>query len=74
MKKYLLVFLASVSLAACNQSSPNNDTSTPIDSTNVNGTAPVRSEAMNPAADTLSTRNDGDTGTKANNVHNTNER
>ena len=45
---------------------------TPIDSTNVNGTAPATYGANNPANDERDSNrsNVNDTGTKANNVHN----
>jgi hypothetical protein len=50
--------------------------STPIDSTNVKGTAPATYGANNPANDERDSNrnNTNDTGTKANNVHNTGTR
>ncbi len=63
---------STILFTACNAQNGNNTgNSTPIDSTNVNGTAPATYGGDNPANDTLPKNNVGDTGTKANNVHNT---
>lgn len=74
MKPHLIAIALSSSIlfASCNASNGNNTgNSTPIDSTNLNGTAPAVYGPDNPANDTLPKNNVGDTGTKANNVHNT---
>jgi hypothetical protein len=71
----LMIALISVlSLGACNTNDQEkNGRSTPIDSTNVNGTAPATYGGNNPANDQKDSNrtNVNDTGTKANNVHNT---
>ena len=67
-----MLFVAVATLSSCSNNNPHdNGTSTPIDSTNVNGTAPATYGPNNPANDTASKVNMDDTGTKANNVHNT---
>lgn len=68
MKKYVSIVFIALSLAACNNSSEKGH-STPIDSTNVNGTAPATYGPDDPRNDTAKT-NINDTGTNANNVHN----
>lgn len=63
----------SLFLASCEpRSAQKTGASTPIDSTNVNGTAPATYGANNPANDEKDSNrsNANDTGTKANNVHN----
>ena len=71
--KYIAVICGvSLFLVSCNDNNPGS--STPIDSTNVNGTAPATYGGNDPAKDTasdVSHNNTNDTGTKANNVHNT---
>ena len=71
-------FLVAVILfaASCGNEGANRGASTPIDSTNVNGTAPATYGGNNPANDQKDTNktNINDTGTKANNVHNSGTR
>lgn len=74
MKQIAITILIAISCAACNS---NNQTdadhlvhSTPIDSTNVDGTAPATYAPDNPRNDSASKANMNDTGTNANNVHN----
>ena len=63
----LLIF--AIGFASCNGSEGH---STPIDSTNVKGTAPATYGANNPANDQDTNKtNINDTGTKADNVHRT---
>jgi len=73
LKFAITVLSISILAGSCVSRSENrNGVSTPIDSTNVNGTAPATYGGDNPAnegADTNKT-NINDTGTKANNVHN----
>jgi hypothetical protein len=67
------VFLVSLFALSCASRNENNTgASTPIDSTNVNGTAPATYGGNNPANDEKDSNraNVNDTGTKANNVHN----
>lgn len=69
VKSIIAIAFLGIALTSC--SSSTHGTSTPIDSTNLNGTAPaIYNKGDNPADDTNKT-NVGDTGTKANNVHNT---
>lgn len=65
--------IVSLLMVSCNNADSTKGASTPIDSSNVNGTAPATYSGNNPAKDTESTNriNRNDTGTKANNVHNT---
>lgn len=70
MKQYILGIATVLTIAACNNNNGNNNGhSTPIDSTNVNGTAPATYGPEDPKNDTAKT-NVNDTGTNANNVHN----
>ena len=74
IKGIAIIFGACLLLASCNGNGNNMGSSTPIDSTNVNGTAPATYGANNPANDQRADSNrtnTNDTGTKANNVHNT---
>lgn len=75
IKGIALIFGVAFIMAACNSNNSDNmGSSTPIDSTNVNGTAPATYGGNNPANDERadSNRNNvNDTGTRANNVHNT---
>jgi len=71
--KYSVVALAfCLSLAACGTRGENRGASTPIDSTNVKGTAPATYGGNDPANDGKDSNrtNIDDTGTKANNIHN----
>ena len=73
MKFFKITLLAlSVSLlaASCGNEGANKGSGTPIDTTNVKGTAPATYGGDNPANDTASKANANDTGTKANNIHN----
>ena len=67
-----VVLIAAISLlaASCGNGT---GSSTPIDSTNVKGTAPATYGANNPANDERDSNrnNTNDTGTNAKNVHNT---
>jgi len=66
----LMLLVMCTALVSCN----NNNTghSTPIDSTNLNGTAPATYAPNDPANDQDTNKtNLNDTGTKANNVHHT---
>ena len=67
MKKLIIAIPALLIMASCGNGKV---VEHPIDSTNVSGTAPVEYKPKNPADDTLPITNYGDTGTKANNVHN----
>ena len=67
MKKLIIAIPALFIMAACGNGKVQE---TPVDTTNVSGRAPVEYKARNPADDTLPITNYGDTGTKANNVHN----
>ena len=78
--KTLKIALSFATLAiltlSCNEQDPNNPNRArqqPIDSTNINGTAPVKYSGANPAedADPNKNMNYHDTGSKANNLHNT---
>jgi len=62
--------------ASCGNEGANRGESTPIDSTNVKGAAPATYGGNNPANDQKDTNktNINDTGTKANNVHNSGTR
>jgi len=65
-----MLLVMCTAIVSCN----NNNTghSTPIDSTNLNGTAPATYAPNNPANDQDTNKtNLNDTGTKANNVHHT---
>ena len=68
-----IVFAASVIIfsASCGNNSGNVGHSTPIDSTNVNGTAPATYGPNDPSNDQKDSNrnNTNDTGTKANNIH-----
>ena len=69
--KSFIVFISLGLLAACGPSGENTGHSTPIDSSNVKGSAPATYGADDPAQKPDSNRtNVNDTGTKANNVHN----
>ena len=74
IKISLIAACVSVLVTSCGNDAANKVSSTPIDSTNVNGTAPATYGASNPANDTASKVNANDTGTKANNVHNSGTR
>jgi hypothetical protein len=67
-----ICFISLITLSCTSRSSERNGVATPIDSTNVNGTAPATYGGNNPANDETDTNknNYGDTGTKANNIHN----
>jgi len=69
----ITVLLLSIILLAtsCGSNGANQGTSTPIDSTNVKGSAPATYGGNNPANDQTDTNktNINDTGTKANNIH-----
>ncbi len=70
MKKYSLIVLAiSFALVSCGTNGPNHGDSTPIDSTNVYGSAPAKYGGNDPAKDTDNRNNVNDTGTKANTLH-----
>ncbi len=74
MKTSLLsiVLFSTVLFASCETRTGNNTgNSNPIDSTNLNGTAPATYGPDNPTNDTLPKNNVDDTGTKANTVHHT---
>ncbi len=72
IKCLALALSALVLITSCGNNPENMGNSTPIDSTNVSGAAPATYGGDNPAIDPDSNRtNVGDTGTKANNVHNT---
>lgn len=65
----LIMVAASIVACSCGTRGENMGESTPIDSTNVYGTAPATYGGEDPASQ-LDT-NVADTGTKANNIHNT---
>lgn len=67
MKKLALILSVSAFIAACNAKPENNGSSTPIDSSNVNGTAGAKYGPDNPAAP-APPRNEGsnDSGLRAN--------
>ncbi len=70
MKKYQVVLLViGLAISSCGNNGQNKGASTPIDSTNVNGTPPATYGGDNPTKDT-NLINADDTGTKANNIHN----
>ncbi len=70
-----LVLILAIGLftLSCGNDASKMGSSTPIDSTNVNGTAPATYGANNPANDQRDSNrtNTNDTGTNAKNVHNT---
>lgn len=67
MKKLTLMLTIAAFITACNNRPENNGSSTPIDSSNVNGTAGAQYGADNPAAP-ASPKNEGsnDSGLRAN--------
>ncbi|MES2702071.1 MAG: hypothetical protein V4649_05500 [Bacteroidota bacterium] len=72
--RFAIVAIAICALSSCSNTGGDHGSSTPIDSTNVNGTAPATYGGNNPANDQNADSNRSnvnDTGTKANNVHNT---
>ena len=73
MKKLIFAMCISLSVASCGNNPQNIGSSTPIDSSNVKGYAPATYGPNNPANDERDSNrsNTNDTGTKANNVHNT---
>ena len=66
----ILLLSATVAFASCGSDPDNNAKSTHVDSTNVNGTAPVQYGADNPADTSARYDESDDTGRRAN----TNER
>lgn len=73
-KLFIITIFIAIAASSCGggQRGKNTASETPIDSTNVKGTAPTTYGGDNPAINPDSNRgNVGDTGTKANNVHNT---
>ena len=74
IKCFVLAVCTMLFITSCGNNPDNMGTSQPIDSTNMNGQAPATYGGDDPAQDqrTDSNRtNVGDTGTKADNVHNT---
>jgi hypothetical protein len=74
-KSTILIIGISISLFSCgnsDNSAKNMGASTPIDSSNVKGTAGATYGGNNPANDQRDSNrsNTNDTGTKANNIHN----
>jgi hypothetical protein len=71
MKKNILAlaaFLCLAILSSCSNGTENQGSSTPIDSTNLHGTAPATYDGDNPANDADTTyRNSNDTGTRISN-------
>jgi hypothetical protein len=73
-KLFIITIFIAVTAASCGSTTRGDNTGNqmPIDSTNVKGTAPATYGGENPAINADSNRNNlHDTGTKANNVHNT---
>ncbi len=68
----VLIIAMSVLAASCGNNPQNEGHSTPIDSSNVKGSAPATYGPNDPARDQMDSNrsNANDTGTKANNVHN----
>ncbi|HXS36963.1 MAG TPA: hypothetical protein VN721_09695 [Flavipsychrobacter sp.] len=72
LKLSFLAILIGTFISCTANHASNNGSSTPIDSTNTKGSPPATYGANDPARDKDSNRtNVNDTGTKANNVHNT---
>ena len=72
LKLSFLIILIGTFISCGPDHGANNGTSVPIDSTNTKGSAPAAYGANDPGRDKDSNRtNVNDTGTKANNVHNT---
>jgi hypothetical protein len=73
LRSFAIVFSSLLILASCGTNGEDHGVSTPIDSSNVHGTAPATYGGNNPANDQnadSNRTNANDTGTKANNVHN----
>lgn len=78
LRSIIILMGISLMMASClnnenGNSAKDQGSSTPIDSTNVNGTAPATYGGNNPANDQKDSNrvNANDTGTNASNVHNT---
>jgi hypothetical protein len=77
VKLSFFTIVISLAVVSCGNDGANRGASTPIDSTNVKGAAPATYGGNNPANDEnpdSNRSNTNDTGTKANNVHNSGTR
>jgi hypothetical protein len=70
LKTAILAFPMSLFVLSCTDQGAQQGESTPIDSTNTQGTAPATYGGDDPADDHINRENTDDTGTKAHNVTN----